>query len=99
MSNGEHDRNRGERDQGFRNRQTPGSSAGGVENWAPPQQSGGSYRDWEPTRERSSAQMAQRTFNQNLAPQQQGNPLAIAGFVLSLVSIVFFWIPFVNLIL
>ncbi len=43
--------------------------------------------------------MAQRTFNQNLAPPQQGNPLAITGFVLSLVSIALFWIPFVNILL
>ena len=97
MNSKDQDHNRGERDQGFLDKQKAGSSSGGVENWAPPQQSSGRYSDWGSDSEPRSTQAA-GAANVNAGPVQQGNGMAISGFVLSIISLVFCWVVIYNLV-
>ena len=98
MNSKDQDHNRGERDQGFLDKQTSGSSSGGVENWAPPQQSSSRYSDWGSDSEPRSTQTT-GAANMNAVPVQQGNGMAITGFVLSLISLALCWVVIFNLVL
>lgn len=95
MNNRNSDQSQGDRDQGFLDKQTSGPSSGGVENWAPPQQSSGRYSDWGSASQRPQA--PQGDVNAGFA-KQQGNGLAITGFVLSLISLILCWLIFIDLI-
>ncbi len=97
MNNKQSDPNQGDRDQGFLDKQTSGSSSGGVENWSAPQQSSGQYSDWGSDSERRNTQMAGAS-NANMGAVQRKNGMAITGFVLSIISLILCWLVLIDLI-